>query len=97
MEKRGRERESSQAEWIFGPLHPSPTPLPKRQKIIKKSLSHSLARRFTRDTFNQSALIAAPLWLRDARASFPFIEFLVIIISQTELPAAHSNRSDTLL
>lgn len=48
----------------------------------KKKVSRSLTRPLTRDTFNQSALIAPPLWLTNARNSFLFIEFLVIIISQ---------------
>lgn len=70
-----RERESSQADWIFGPLHPS-LEKKKRKRTKKVKLPHRLARRLTRDTFNQSALIAAPLWLGDAGASFPFIEIL---------------------
>lgn len=52
-------------------------PLGRSQK-----LSQSLAHPLTRDTFNQSALIAPPLWLKNARASFLFIEISLIIISQ---------------
>lgn len=63
-------RERSQAEQIFGPL--------RRSQKLSWSLTHLL----TWDTFNQSVLIAPPLWLTNARNSFLFIEFLVIIISQ---------------
>lgn len=74
--EREREGESSQAERMFGPLHPSLEKKKKRKRTKKGKLPHRLARRLTRDTFNQSTLIAAPLWLGDAGASFPFIEIL---------------------
>lgn len=67
---RGREREEPDIWVDIWPI----TPIAK--------LSWSLTRLLTRDTFNQTALIAPPLWLTNARNSFLFIEILVIIISQ---------------
>lgn len=50
--------------------------------LRRSQLSPSLAHPLTRDTFNQSALIAPPVWLTNARASFLFIEISLITISQ---------------